>query len=267
MEKILNRERKIKGRKSTKLRDLSAEEKEKIYHQYIKLVSFIAKKYIKRSPNFTFEDLIQEGILGLFQAAEKFNEQKGYRFSTYAFWWIRQAITRALANQSRTIRIPTNMIRSLTKYKNSERKLLEKLNRKPQIEEIAAEMKITINRAQQIKKCMANSLNIFSLEKPVGGDEYNSSLSEFIEDKKETLPEELASRNILKEDLERTIEKTLTAREEKIIKMRFGLEDGVDHTLEKIGQEMGLSRERIRQIIKKALRELRKSKKIKSSEI
>jgi RNA polymerase primary sigma factor len=249
-------EKKITGRKTTKLRELSVSEKEKIYQQHLGLVVSIAKKYIGRSPGFTFGDLIDEGFLGLFRAAEKFDKQKGCRFSTYATWWIRQSITRALSGHGRTIRIPAYIIEASRKYRKVRQKLSQELEREPLIEEIAAAMEITIDRVQQIRKFLENPSEIFSLERPPEEDE-NSILSELIEDIRVISPVESASRNILKEDLEKTL-KSLTSREEKIIKMRFGLE-GIEYTLQEIADEMGLSRERIRQIIKKALARLRRN--------
>ena len=253
---MLVAEEKTKGTKSIKFRELSVSEKEKIYQQYLGLVISIAKRYVGRSPGFTFEDLIDEGFLGLFRAVEKFDGRKGYKFSTYAFWWIREFIKIALNERGRTIHIPRNMIEALSKYRKVGKKLSQELSREPLIEEIAVAMGITIARAQRIRQFLENPPKIISLEMPLKEDE-NSILSEFIEDTKTTSPVALASRNIFKEDLEKTL-KELTHREEKIIKMRFGLEDGIDHTLEEIGEEMGLSRERIRQIIKKALARLRR---------
>lgn len=256
-QKMLVREKKTKGTESIKFRELSVSEKEKIYQQYLGLVISIAKRYIGRSPGFAFEDLIQDGFLGLFRAVEKFDGQRGYRFSTYAFWWIRQSIEIALNERGRTIHIPSHMIEALSKYRKVGKKLSQELGREPLIEEMAAAMGITINRAQRIRECLENPPKIISLETPMKEDE-NSIFSEFIEDPKTTSPVALASRNIFKEDLEKTL-KSLTLREEKIIKMRFGLEDGIEYTLEEIGEEIGLSRERVRQIIKKALVRLRRN--------
>lgn len=250
-------EKKTRGKKGTKLRELSIEEKEKIYRQNVGLVVDIAKRYINRSPGFGFEDLISEGILGLFKAAEKFDEQKGYRFSTYATWWIRHFINRALNERGRTIRIPLNIIEGLSKYTKARKKLSQELSREPLIEEMAAAMKITIFRTRQIRKFLENSPKIISLETSLEEDKHGI-LSEFIEDTKAVSPVAEASRNIFKEGLEKTL-KSLTSREEKIIKLRFALEDGIDHTLKEIAKEIGLSRARIQQIVKEALARLRRN--------
>ncbi len=239
------------------LRQLSVSEKEKIYRQYLGLVVDIAERYVNRSPGFTLEDLIGEGILGLFLAAEKFDEQMGYRFSTYATWWIKQSINRALTEHGKMIRIPLNMIEDLSKYAKVREKLWQELGREPLIEDVAAAMKITIKRAQQIRKFLENPSKIFSLEGLQKNDE-NSISPEFIEDPKVISPVELAFENIFKEDLPKTLQKTLTPREEKIIKMRFGLEDDIDHTLREIAKEMESNRETIRLTIKKALARLRR---------
>lgn len=240
-------------KQKTVLRELSVSDKEKIYRQHLGLVVDIAKKYVGKSPDFGFEDLISAGVLGLFRAAEKFDERKGCKFSTYATRWIKQSINRALDEGGRTIRISLNMIENLSKYRKVRKKLWQELNREPLIEEIAAAMKITIDRTWQIRKCLENPSKIISLERFWDKDE-NSILSEFLEDKKVISPVALASGNILKEHLQRI----LTIREEKIIKLRFGLEDGINHTLEEVGREMGLSKEIIRRIVKKALAKLKR---------
>ena len=245
-------------RKSTKLRELSVSEKEEIYQQHLRLVISIAKKYIGRSPDFTFEDLIQEGILGLFLAAERFNAQKGCRFSTYAFRWIKQSISRALDERGRTIRVPAYIIK-LSKYVKVRKKLSQKLEREPLTEEMAVAMKITIEKVRRIERFLENPLKTSSLKIPWKNDGNGVSL-ELIKDPKVISPVAEASRNILKEDLEETLERSLTFQEEKIIKLRFGLKDGIDHTLREIAEEIGLSREGIRQIIKKALARLRREK-------
>jgi len=265
MKKAMVQKKKAQERKSAKLRELSISEKEEIYRQHIGLVVFIAKRYIGKSPNFTFEDLIQEGILGLFKAAERFDKQKGYKFSTYASWWIRQAITRALTEQGRTIRIPISMLNALKKYAKTERMLLKKLGREPLAEEMAAEMGTNVKRIRQIKKFLESPSKIIPLKEVLGGNKENAS-SEFLKNEEMITPEKLAFRNFLKEDLKKFFREFLTEREKEIIEMRFGLKDGIAHTLEEISQETGLSRERVRQIIKESLKKLKKSKKIKSPE-
>ncbi len=249
--KLLTAEEEIDlARKIVQGGNVGAVAKRKLVQANLRLVVSIAKKYVGRG--MLFLDLIQEGNLGLIRAAEKFDHERGYKFSTYATWWIRQAITRAIADQARTIRIPVHMVETINKLKKVTRKLAQELSRKPTEDELAQEMNISISKLREIIKVAQEPL---SLETPIGKEE-DSRLGDFIEDKDADAPVKTVAHELLREDLAEVLS-GLSPRERDVLRLRFGMDDGRQRTLEEVGQLFGVTRERIRQIEAKALRKLR----------
>ena len=253
---LLSSEEEVELAKRIEKNDEAA--RQKLAVSNLRLVVSIAKKYVGRSANLTLLDLIQEGNIGLFKAVEKFDFKRGFKFSTYATWWIRQAITRALADQGKTIRIPVHMVETINKYQQVVRRLVQDLGRDPLPEEVAAEMGVEVDKIRYIQKISQDTI---SLEAPVGQDDEDSALESFIPDEETITPSISTARTILKTHIQEIIN-DLTPREQKILDMRFGLTDGVTHTLEEVGKVFTVTRERIRQIEAKALEKIRQHHKV-----